>query len=157
MAGPAAVHARCTVSDITMQKIFPAGDPERNNFATAWVRFSLPEDCPAVTPPLEFCVTVWDSSPCKSSAGAKCEGGNYVGSAGSGGEEWEQGGYGTLCTRDMLREFTTGGVTRVSTRINMSVDQGAGIGYIGSPQRYISLVMYNPTRHLVIPIKEDLR
>jgi len=68
------VQARCEVRDITMRKVFPTGDPERNSPFETFVRFSLPGDCPATNPPLDFCVTVWHNSPCKSISGAACEG-----------------------------------------------------------------------------------
>jgi len=58
-----AVHAQCTVGDITMTKSAPAGNLSRSDIprTSAVIHFALPSDCEVATPPLKACVNVWDT------------------------------------------------------------------------------------------------
>ncbi len=162
LAAPPAM-ARCDVSDITMRKLYPSGDPVRGD--TMFIRFEVPSDCPAATPPLKLCVVVWDNSDCRRDAGSLCEVRrpypqfSSVGNAGASGPGWAKEGYGTLCNSRFREGGTVDGVSTVANPINLTVDPGTGDPIYddnNNPrQRHISLIMYNPIRHLVIPIKGD--
>jgi len=58
-----AVHAQCTVGDITMTKTYPPGNLSRTEtlISEGIITFTLPSDCPITDPPLKACVNVWDT------------------------------------------------------------------------------------------------
>jgi len=157
LATPPAM-AQCDVSDITMRKTWPLGDPVRGD--TMFIRFEVPADCPAANPPLKLCVVVWDNSDCRTETHSPCERRrphpqrSSVGNAGASGTGWVKEGYGTLCYAN-FRGFVGSILAR---QVNMIVDPGAGDPIYDENniprQRHISLIMYNPIRHLVIPIKD---
>jgi len=161
LATPPAM-ARCNVNDITMQKSWPLGDVARTD--TMFISFRV-ADCPAANPPLKLCVVVWDNSDCRRDAGSLCEVRrpypqfSSVGNAGASGTGWVKEGYGTLCNSRFREGRTVDGVSTVANPVNLTVDPGTGDPIYddnNNPrQRHISLVMYNPIRHLVIPIKGD--
>ncbi len=134
-----------------MTKVYPNGNPNRvvpNDQAI--IRFALPADCPVANPPLELCVVVWDNSLCdhQIDIGNRCDG-NYVGSSGiiSAGS-WSKTGRARFCHPGMLTESR---VPRMAeTEVNMLIGTSRGQNKEG----YLSLIMSNPGRALVIPINK---
>ncbi len=145
-------EARCTLSDVKMIKTFPLGELGRlipNDQAI--IRFTLPTDCPIANPPLNLCVVVWDNSPCDQSTNVdnRCDG-DYVGSAGVNTQTgWTETGRARFCRADLLAEHQAlPGIANVFTTMLISTSRGQ------NQQSHLSLIMYNPTRFLVIPISK---
>ncbi len=154
-------EARCTTSDITMTKAFPVGDLGRfspNHQTIISFELPLPSNCPITNPPLELCVVVWDNSPCDHDADStnQCDGG-YVGAAGVvTGAVWTTKGRAQFCSKTLLSESPIPNVP--VTRVTLLIGTGLGDPNKARSQKrpsYLSLIMYNPTRSLVIPISND--
>jgi len=150
-----AVHARCTVGDITMTKSAPAGNLNLSRTdiprTSAVIHFDLPSDCPITDPPLKACVNVWDTG---------YPGEIPVDSAPydpmnpetvktvirpSGG--WESGGFHMVCNPFFLDDFNSNPRAEITLLISVrNTDPGDN-----QPNNLV-LVMHNPTRYLKIPI-----
>ncbi len=154
-------EARCTAGDVTMTKVFPAGNLGRfvpNNQAIIRFALPLPSNCPITDPPLEVCVVIWDNSPCDHDADStnQCDG-EYVGGAGvMTGAVWKTKGRAQFCSATLLSESVIPGVPvtldtlLISTSLgNIQKARSEGL------QGHLSLIMYNPVRSLVIPISND--
>jgi len=140
-----AVHARCTVGDITMTKSAPAGNLSRTDIprTSAVIHFELPSDCPIATPPLKACVNVWDTG---NPSGKPFEtSGMKRGFSTTGG--WEPGGFGTVCNANFLLDNNGTVATRLPLLFDLYRDTPGP-----NPPHYLVLVMHNPTRYLKIPI-----
>ena len=146
-----------------MTKTLPiSGDLRRlNNNDQAIIRFALPSDCPLANPPLEVCFVVWDNSPCNKildslpNAG-RCDG-DYAGSAGVNRAGLTNKGRARFCSSRLLSQWPGRpgiALTDFSVLIRLNV------GSVHEARRqntkdYLSVIMYNPTRLLAIPISND--
>jgi len=75
-----------------------------------------------------------------------------VGNATGVGSGWTRGGQGTLCSRGNLLALNRLG--RVNTTVPLLLDTGAGTQDNRKKQEHVSIIMYDPPRFLVIPIKD---
>ncbi len=152
-------EARCTVGDVTMTKVFPVGNLGRfhPNDQTI-IRFALPSDCTVANSPPEVCVVVWDNSPCDHDLDFtnQCDG-DYVGGAGVVvGAVWMTKGRARFCTTALLSESPVPNVAVTVETLLIGTSLGDFLKAKKEDlQGHLSLIMYNPTRSLVIPISND--
>ena len=152
-------EARCTASDVQMTKVFPIGNLGRfDTNAEAIIRFALPSNCPITNSPLEVCVVVWDNSPCDHGVDRsnKCDG-DYVGGAGvRTGALWTTKGRAQFCNATLLSESSIPNVPVTSETMLIRTGLGDFLKAKNEGlQGYLSVIMYNPTRFLAIPISND--
>ncbi len=142
-----------------MTKAYPSGDPGRfhPNDQTI-IRFALPSSCPITNPPLEVCVIVWDNSPCDQDVNLfdQCDG-DYAGAAGVlTGSVWTTKGRARFCMNTLLSESPIPNMPVTSETMLISTVFGdSEKAKRQNFQGYLALIMYNPTRSLVIPISND--
>ncbi len=155
-------EARCTVSDITMTKVYPVGDLGRfhpNDQAIISFALPLPSSCPITNPPLEVCVVVWDNSPCDHGLDAvnRCDG-DYVGAAGvTTRGTWTTKGRARFCINSLLSASPIPNVPVTSETMLISTSFGdVTKAKRQNFQGYLSVIMqHNPVQFLAIPISND--
>jgi len=145
-----AVHARCTVGDITMTKTYPPGNLSRTEtlISEGIITFTLPSDCPITDPPLKACVNVWDTGnpgeiPVDATPYDPMNPKTVIRPSGG----WESGGFHMVCNPFFLDDFN--GNPRASITLLIAV---RNITAGTHPPDNLVLVMHNPTRYLKIPI-----
>ncbi len=149
-AGPAMAE-QCNASHIELSQAFPlAGMPATEGTASGViVRFAL-ENCDnpgSFETPREyripFCAEFFDTTPCDAAA-TGCLSNRVAGASGLLGDRWQDAGEFKRCnTMTEAEGFTSALLT---PHENAFSDKGENSLYV---------IMYNPTRHLRIPIRDN--
>ncbi len=166
-AAPPAL-ARCELSDLVLEKVFPVGDLIEDDSAANNAIISVkwpggdsgPDSCPARDRPLTACVNVWETTACPPEAPpGVCEGNirgvssvNFRPNAGWG---WAQGRM--ICNQNFGQAYD-----RDSDGTDDSARNGLNLFLLISRdnvkadrQNHLIVVMYDPVRYLRIPIRDD--
>jgi len=114
------------------------------------VRVELHEDCEAVNPPLTVCLDVWDTRPCTSN----CQGVGIYGDTRVAEVSWQRAAGRMMCNSSFLQADTRFDPLTVGTEATLWI-QVPDDNFRSDRQDYLIIAMYNPLRHIRIPIRDN--